>query len=440
MVSVVIAGLAIAAFAQQDDPPSAPPASASDLTAAQLFAFADAARDRDDFATARIAYRALATNPDMDLRNEARFRLAMMLANREHRLKEAAVELRRILDEKPQAGRVRLELARIQAELGNLGAAQRELRAAQAGGLLADIERMVRFYSAALHAGKPWGVSLEATLAPDSNVNRATRSDTLGTVLGNFTLDRNARERSGLGLALRGQSFLRMPLSSGIGMVARASGQASLYRDAGFNDVLAGVQLGPEMLFGKDRLSLAGGPTWRWFGAEPYSLSWGGSATFLHPLGAQAQWRLEGGLARTTNFRNSFQTGTTSSLTSGYDRAFSARLGGGVQASISRTAARDTGYSDVAAGGSLFAFREIGAATLVLSGGYSRLEADARLLLYPRRRSDDRFTASASLTWRRLQWKGFSPLARLRWERNRSTVEIYDYRRISGDIGITSAF
>lgn len=440
MISIIIAGSAVVASAEMEASPSAPPAAASNLTPAQLFAFADAARDQGDFATAQTAYRALATNPDMDLRNEARFRLAMMLANREHKLREAAVELRRILDERPQAGRVRLELARIQVALGNTGAAQRELRAAQAGGLPADVERMVRFYAAALHATKPWGASFEMALAPDSNVNRATRSDTLGTVLGNFTLDQNAKARSGLGLALRGQSFLRMPLSSRISIVAKANGQASAYRDHAFNDVLAGMQVGPEVVSGKDRLSLAAGPTWRWFGAAPYSLSWGGSATFLHPLGPRAQWRLESGVARTINFRNAFQTATTTSLASGYDRALSARLGGGIQASISRTAARDPGFSDVTAGGSLFAFREIGATTLVLSGGYSRLEADARLLLYPRRRSDDRFTALASLSWRKLQWKGLSPIARLRWERNRSTIEIYDYRRVSGEIGITSAF
>src|SRR3546814_2344521 len=40
------------------------------------------ARAARDFATAETAYRALATNPDIELRTEARFRLAMMLADR----------------------------------------------------------------------------------------------------------------------------------------------------------------------------------------------------------------------------------------------------------------------------------------------------------------------------------------------------------------------
>jgi len=105
------------------------------MSPAQLFAFADAARDRGDFALAERAYRALATNPSPELRAEARFRLGMMLADRMGRPRDAAVEFRRILDEKPDAVRVRLELARIQAKLGRLGDARRELRAAEAAGL-----------------------------------------------------------------------------------------------------------------------------------------------------------------------------------------------------------------------------------------------------------------------------------------------------------------
>jgi hypothetical protein len=134
------------------------------------------------------------------------------------------------------------------------------------------------------------------------------------------------------------------------------------------------MQVGPELVSGKDRLALTLGPTWRWFRSALYSVSLGGNATFQHPLGTRAQWRLEGGVAHTANLFNALQTGTTSALTTGYDRAFSARLGGGAQLNINRTAARDPGFTDVTAGGSLFAFREIGGATLVLNGGYSRLE------------------------------------------------------------------
>jgi hypothetical protein len=92
------------------------------VTPEQLFALAEHARNAGDFAAAEVAYRAIASNPDIELRTEARFRLGMMLANREHKYREAAVEFRRILDEKPHAVRVRLELARMDALLNRLNA------------------------------------------------------------------------------------------------------------------------------------------------------------------------------------------------------------------------------------------------------------------------------------------------------------------------------
>lgn len=145
----------------------------------------------------------------------------MMLADRMGKYRDAAVLLRAILDEQPKTARVRLELARMHAMLGNLGAAEREFRAAGATGLSADVERMVRFYANALSERKPFGGSVEFALAPDSNINRATRSDTLGTVIGDFTLDDDAKARSGVGLSLRGQAYFREGLAPGAKLLLR---------------------------------------------------------------------------------------------------------------------------------------------------------------------------------------------------------------------------
>jgi outer membrane protein len=93
-----------------------------------------------------------------------------------------------------------------------------------------------------------------------------------------------------------------------------------------------------------------------------------------------------------------------------------------------------------AAGVSLYAFRELGRTTAVATVGYSHLEADERLRLYPRRRVEDRFTASIAGTFRGLRVGSFAPLIRLRWERNRSTIELYDYKRLSAEFGVASAF
>ncbi len=91
-----------------------------EMSAAELFAFADAARDRGELELAEKAYRALARDPELELRVEARFRLGMMLADRMGKYREAAVEFRAILDEKPDAAGVRLQLARMHAPLDSV--------------------------------------------------------------------------------------------------------------------------------------------------------------------------------------------------------------------------------------------------------------------------------------------------------------------------------
>lgn len=410
------------------------------LSAAQLFKLGDQARARGDFTTAEAVYRALTKDIDLELRTEARFRLGMMLADDLRRYSNAAIEFRRILDDKPDVARVRLELARMQAMLGDLAAARKELRAAEAAGLPPEVEQIVRFYSRALDARKPVGGSMKVALAPDSNINRSTRSDTLGTVIGDFVLDEEAQAKSGIGLDLQGQGYVRIGVEPGADILVRASASATLYQEADFNDVTVGVQAGPQYNWGRNQLTFSFGPSWRWYGRDPYSRTIGGSVSWQRPTGKRSQVKVEGGVAHQTNLRNPLQTADDFTLSASFDRAFSARTGGGVQLYGFREAARDPGYSLASGGSTLYLFRELGRATLVGTLGYSHLEADERLFLYPKRRVEDRYNASLAITLRSLRLGGLAPLVRLKWERNRSSIEIYDYRRVAAEFGVTSAF
>ncbi|WP_404482451.1 surface lipoprotein assembly modifier [Novosphingobium sp. BL-52-GroH] len=410
------------------------------LSAAQVFALAGQAREKGDFATAETAYAALTRDPDIELRTEARFRLGLMLADDLKRYGDAALEFRRILDDKPGAARVRLELARMQAMLGNMGAARKELRAAQAAGLPSAVEQLVRFYSRALNARKPLGGSIEVAIAPDSNINRATRSDTLGTVIGDFTLDDDARAQSGVGLDLQGQGYFRLGIEPGTDLLVRASTDAKLYREADFDDVTVALQAGPQYTWGGNQLTFSAGPARRWYGRQLFSTTIGGGVSWQRPVGKRGQVRLDGNIAHVNNRRNALQTADDFTLSASFDRAFSARFGGGVQAFGFREAARDPGYSLAMGGASAYLFRELGRTTLVGTLGYSHLEADARLFLYPNRRVEDRYSASIAATLRALHLGSFAPLVRLKWERNRSSIEIYDYRRVAAEFGVTSAF
>ena len=410
------------------------------LTTGQLFGYADSARDAGNFALAEATYRALATNPNGELRTEARFRLAMMLADRAHRPRDAAVELRRILDEKPKATRIRLELARVLAMLGNTASAARELRAAEATGLSPELEQTVRFFANALDARRPLGGNLEIGVAPDSNANHATGSATIDTVIGNLTPDQNARAHSALGLDVRGQGFVRIALSRRMDLLMQLSGTASLYRDRAFDDVILAPQIGPTLASGADRIAVSLGPAWRWYGLAPYSLSLGGSGDWLHPLGRRAQLRVDFGLAHIDYRQNALQGGDAVTLAAGVDRALSARLGVGVQLTGNRQGARDPGYATAGIGANTYLSREIGETTLTVTASYNHLEADQRLSLFPRRRIDNDLAIGIAGVFRNLRIGSIAPLARLKYEANLSSVTFYDFRRLSAELGIATAF
>jgi outer membrane protein len=409
------------------------------VSADQLLALAARAHNAGDFAAAEAAYRALFADPSLDVRSEARFRLAMMFVA-QRRLAEAALLLRAILDEQPKAQRVRLELAHVLDLLGDEAGARRALREAQAGGLPPDVARLVDRYSAALRAQKPVGASIDLALAPDSNINRATRSDTLGTVLGDFELDDDARQRSGLGLALRGQAFARIRLSGKVNMLGRVSGSADLYHAGEFNDLALAIGVGPELHSGADRISLEAGRLWRWYGGNPYSRAATITATYFHPLGRKAQLRGTASVAFIDSRLNQLQDGRVWSASVSFERALSSRAGIGITLSANRQALRDPGYSSWGGQATVFAYREAGPLTFVATAGFERLKADERLLLFPEPRSDQLYRASIAATFRKFRIGSFAPFARAIYERNRSNTEIYDFRRVRTEIGVTRAF
>src|SRR3546814_9513613 len=101
---------------------------------------------------------------------------------------------------------------------------------------------------------------------------------------------------------------VRICVEPGAGLLLRASASAVLYRDAGFNDVTIGVQAGPQYAWGRSQLTFSFGPSWRWYGRDPYSRAVGGSVSWQRPTGKRSQMRIEGGIVHQTNLRNVLQT------------------------------------------------------------------------------------------------------------------------------------
>jgi len=381
----------------------------------------------------------LARDADSSVRNEARFRHAKLLLKLK-RPRQAAVLLRRLLDEKPDAVAARFALAGALQMLGDTNGALHELRAVQSAGLPPAVARLIDRYSAALRAQRPVGASFEIAIAPDSNINRATRSDTLGTVLGDFQIGEESKAQSGIGLSLTGQAFRRFGVGSNTDLLLRGSGFANLYRRGRFNDIAADVAGGPEFSFGRDRLQLELGATQRWFGQRPYLRSARVAGTFSHPLGSRALLRVSGSAALIDNQVNDLQDGRSYWGQLQLERALTPTTGIASSVSFDREALGDPGFSTRSWRAGLTAWHDMGRMTFTLTGEFGNLHADSRLLLFPDRRHERYARLALAASFRQLQYAGFAPLLRFSVERNRSSIAFYDYRRTRTEIGIVRAF
>lgn len=235
------------------------------LDAPALLAFGERLEAAGQPDRAGQVYRALMADRDSSVRAEARFRLAKLLITGGRRI-EAAVLLRQVIDAHPAAAPPRLELIGVLYQLGDETAALREIRALSTLDLPLNVARFVDRMSLSLRASRPLAVQLELAIAPDSNINRSTKSDTLGTVLGDFDLDKSSKAQSGLGAAVRSYVQGRFDLSPQTALRAHASLDASLYREHKFNDISVEVAAGPELQLRAVRLQAQVGAGQRWYG------------------------------------------------------------------------------------------------------------------------------------------------------------------------------
>lgn len=406
-------------------------------SAEEMFLLADWLKQSHQDDQADRILNLLSEDPRPEVRNEALFRRSQML-HAKGSTSEAAVLLRRILDDQPNATRARLELAGMLQVMGDEQAALRQLRAVRSADLPPNVARFVDRITASLQASKPFGFQLEVAFAPDSNINRASKSDTLGTVFGDFQLDQ--QKHSGIGAALRGMAQARLDLGKEVQIVGRVSSEASLYRDKDFNDIVLDVAAGPEFRLHRTRLNLEAGVSQQWFGMKPYqrTLRLTGSAT--KPLDGVSLLRIDAGVRKSSFEVNQLQEGRGFSLRARYERSLSPELLVSASLGADRFKARDDAYSTRGWTASVAAYRDLGRMTLNASIDIGRLSADDRLSLLPVAREDKLTRFQIGSVFRQLTFRGFAPMTRLVIERNKSSIEFHDYKRTRTEFGVTRAF
>ena len=411
------------------------------LSQAEMFARADEMRASGHVAEALLIYDALAHDRDLEVRTEARYRKATLLAKLK-RYREAAQTFRALLDEKPSATGVRIDFARVLAQMGDNDSARRELRKAQSAGLPPDVALAVDQFRNGLRTAQPFGGSIQVSLASSNNINRATTAGTLATVLSPdpIPLSADAQAKSGEGLAFSGQTFARLPLDANLGLLARFTGAANLYRAREFNDISTDLKLGPELTAGGDRWRPAIGYGLRWYGGSTYSRTRSVSLDWLHPIDRRTQITTDVSYSWLTYPAIARQSGTSIDGSVLIEHQFSAKWGGSLTLAGGRQAAHDPGYSTASGAVTAFVWRDVGPITVFGTAGASLVDGDAALYPFPSARQDRGTQFSAGAVLRKLTWHGFAPLIRMTRNANGSTVGIYRYEQTSANLGITRAF
>lgn len=418
---------------------SSPDTSVAQLDAVDLFETASRAALAGSMEDAITLYNALADDPDAEVRAEARFRKAQLLASL-GRNREAAATYRRLLDEKPNAANVRLELAQLLVKMGNETGALRELRQARATGLPPEVEALTLQFARALRSPKRLGGSVDVALAPDTNINRATQLRTLDTVIAPLDLSPDARQTSGVGVKLFTQAFAKQGLADSLDLILRANSLASLYRESRFNDISGSLLTGLEWRVGRDRLTGGVNIAKRWFGGQSLSDSESLSLDWLRPLGRQAQLSASISAGQVRFQRNEFQNGNVFDANVTIERALNPRAGVAFGITATRQTAVDASNAFTTVGPTASAWLQAGQATYFIATTSRRLIGDARNFLFLEKRREWFTTLRVGGTFRKLSVAGLSPTIRVGIERNRSSVALFDYRRTFAEFGVTRNF
>lgn len=387
---------------------------------------------------ARAYYQALSADLSPTIREAAAIALARMdLADGDKQ--SAGIVIRRELDRQPKSLRLRLMLASVLVQTGEVESARHQLRSALALPLPPGLASRIGRYSDQLQTQQPISANLSVAVAPDSNINSATSADKIGTVIGDFQLTDDSKARSGFGLALGGDVVRRFDLRK-VQLSLGARGMASLYRDHQFDEAIGEVFVRTDRQAGPLSVSLEINARGQWRGYHALVRQSGIAVRTGLRMGKRtaANLWLDAGLAQVVP--NARQSGHYLSVDGSLERSLTPTLAMAIGPTISRYKAREPAYSMTSWGVHVDAVLDIGRATLSLGLAQRWAKADDRLALLPEARRERATDLQLGLNLRTFTFGGMAPFARLTVTNNRSNVAIYDYRRRRLEFGLSRAF
>ena len=371
---------------------------------------------------------------------QARFLMGMIaIAQNEYR--QAIRAFRAILIDQPRATRVRLELARAFFLSKDYANALTQFRFALADDPPESVQANIRQYLGAIRQAKSVSYNFSLSIAPDTNLNGGSSAREV-TLFGlPFDLSDDARQRSGVGLALEAGAEWAPQIGAGKRLRLGIQGQRREYKGSSFDDMTVAAYAGPRIASGKWDLSLLGTGYRRWHGSRPYNRAIG--ARFESTYYVNPRTAVSTGIAL-QSVRHDGQRerdGVLASISSSALRALSSSSAVTVKLGASRENARLDAFSNRSAFVAVGYFRELPMGfSAYVEPSLSIARFDEALPAFGKKRSDSTQSITLALLNRRIVLDRFTPRVAYTFTRQSSTIALYDFRRSRLELGVTTSF
>ena len=372
--------------------------------------------------------------------NEAVF-LSGLIDIAEKNYSSAIGKFRRILVSEPNRERVRLELARAFFLVGDYDNAERNFKFARAGSLPDDTKRIIDGYLAMIIRARKWSYNIGLALADDTNVNGATSVHTIDLYGLPFTLSDNARQKSGVGIAIDVAGEWSPLLWNNT--KARIGGTIHRLEYAGhsFDDMTISAYAGPEFLFPRWQVDALVTSFRRWYGGEPYNEGISGRGVVSYALRPNLQLAtaldLQTVSYRTATFQNGpvISGNVALSYTNSPSSLFRITVGTASQRANLAAFANNTYWM------TLDYYRDLpfGFSTN-LEPAFSWTRYDAPLAAFGVTRSDRTWAVRLDVLNRRIEYAGFAPRLSYIYVSQQSSIALYRYSRSQIQLGLTRQF
>ncbi len=348
---------------------------------------------------------------------------------------------RSILIDHPKATRVRLELARAFYLEKDYGNALRQFQFALAGDPPREAAANINHFIAAIRNAKSISYNFGIAVAPDTNLNTGSSAREVTLYGLPFDLSDEARQRSGVGLAMEAGGEWAPRVGEGMRVRLGVGGQRREYSGTDFDDMTLAAYAGPRRVRGKWDLSLLGTTYKRWYGSKPSSQAAGGRLEATYYLTPRLGF--SGALsAHQIKYRRAHdRDGRLYSLNVTTFYALTSSSAVNFKSGFTREQARIAPYSSWSGFAAAGYFRDLPMGfSVYVEPSFSIASYDQALLGFGRKRSDTTQSLLATLLNRHLVLGRFTPRLSYTLVHQTSTIPLYKFTRNRLEVGFTTAF